>query len=299
MKIEVKNVDATKREIKIEIPKDRVKQRLDEVYDEIGKVAKVKGFRPGKAPRHILESEHGKIANEKMMEKLIPEAYQESIDNEKLDPIDLPEISNVQLQGGVLSFTATMDIRPEFAVKDYKGIAVKSKKAEISDEELGKTLDFFKQSQEKGKKDVQINDDFAKGLGYPNLEELKTSFRRQMEIEKERQNRVDVENQILDFLIKNTKITVPQSTVEKHLQRLAQDARNRLEQQRVDKQEADKQMQEFVKKMRPNAERDVKVFFILGKIAELENIKIEKGEHLVQKVIGFLLKEARWEEAKS
>ena len=50
--------------------------------------------------------------------------------------------------------------------------------------------------------------------------------------------------------------------------------------------------------MKPSAERDVKAYFILEKIAQQENIKIEQGENLLQKVIGFLLKEAQWEEAK-
>ncbi len=47
MKVEVKKVDATKRELKFEIPKDRVTQKLDQVYADIGKEAAVKGYRPG------------------------------------------------------------------------------------------------------------------------------------------------------------------------------------------------------------------------------------------------------------
>ncbi|MDP8266110.1 MAG: trigger factor [Candidatus Aceula meridiana] len=298
MKVEVKKVDATKREMKFEISKDRIKQKLEEVYQEIGKTAKIKGFRPGKAPRHLLESEHGKIANEKMMERVIPEVYQEGIVTEKLNPIDLPDIFDVKFQDGIISFTATLDIRPEFTVKDYKGIKVKKKKMEVRDEELTKTLDFFKQAQGKDKGEVKIDDEFAKGLGYPNLEELKASFRRQMELEKERQNRFDIENQVVEFLVKNTKFDVPKTTVERHLNRLAADTRQRMEKQGVKKEDLDKKVEEFIKKMKPNAERDVKAYFILEKIAQQENIKLEQGENLLQKVIGFLLKEAQWEEAK-
>ncbi|MCX5681034.1 MAG: hypothetical protein NT079_01920, partial [Candidatus Omnitrophica bacterium] len=165
------------------------------------------------------------------------------------------------------------------------------------DEELNKTLDFFKTAQGKDK-ETKIDDEFAKGLGYASLEELKTSFNRQMELEKDRQNRFDVENQIVDHLVKNTKLIVPKTTIQRHIDRLTQDVRGRLEKQNLKGEELEKKVEEFVKNMKPNAERDVKAYFILDKIAEQENMKVEQGENVFQKVIGFLLKEAQWEEAK-
>ena len=62
MKVEVKKVDALKRELKFEIPREKVTEAMDLVYNEIGKHAKVKGFRPGKVPRHILADSHGQLA---------------------------------------------------------------------------------------------------------------------------------------------------------------------------------------------------------------------------------------------
>lgn len=297
MKVEVKKVDATKRELKLQVPKERVTKRLEEVFEDISRAAKIRGFRPGKAPRHVVEQEHGKLAQEKMMESLIPEVYQEAVKQESLTPVDFPEISDVKFKDGELSFTASLDIQPEFTVSDYKGIKVQKKPAQVTDEELNKTLDFFKTAQGK-EKETKIDDEFAKGLGYPSLEELKASFKRQMEIEKDRQNRFDIESQIVDHLIKNTKLTVPKTTVQRHLDRLIHDVRHRLEQQNLKAEELEKRVEEFVKNMKPNAERDVKAYFILEKIAEQEKMKIEQGENVFQKVIGFLLKEAQWEEAK-
>jgi FKBP-type peptidyl-prolyl cis-trans isomerase (trigger factor) len=298
MRIEVKKIDATKREMMFEVSKERVTQELEAVFTEVGKSAKIKGFRPGKAPRHVIEAEHGKLAQEKMIERVIPAAYQEGIKKENINPIDLPEIKDVQVKDGMLSFTACLDIRPEVVVKEYKGIRIKKKNAQVTDEEINKTLDFFKKSQGK-EKEVDINDDFAKGLGYPTLDEMKASFRRQMELEKERQNRADVENQIIDFLVKSVKFFVPKTTVDRHLGRLAHEARHRLEKQNTAKEEIDKKIEEFTQKMRPNAERDVKAYFILEEIAKQENITLEEGENVFQKVVSFLLKEAQWEEAKS
>jgi len=79
IKIAIKKVDAVKRELRFEIPKERVSQKFDEVYKELGKIVKVKGFRPGKVPRHILESQHGGKAKEEVLRKLVPEIYHEGV----------------------------------------------------------------------------------------------------------------------------------------------------------------------------------------------------------------------------
>src|ERR1700690_2715060 len=127
MKVEVKKVDALKREMKFEIPREKVTEAMDSVYLEIGKHAKVKGFRPGKAPRHILTTSHGQLAKDETIKKIIPQAYHDGVNQHQLNPIDLPEITEVNLKDGVLTFTATLDIRPEVKVGKYKGIPVERK----------------------------------------------------------------------------------------------------------------------------------------------------------------------------
>src|SRR3989338_8783449 len=181
MKVEVKKVDAVSRELRFEIPKERVIQKLDEVYKELGKVAKVRGFRPGKVPRHVLESHHSQLAQEEVVKKLIPDAYQEGIEREKLNPIDLPEIFDVNFREGMVTFRAKLDIKPEVKIADYKGIKVKRKSSTVTEEELNKTLELFKKGQGEDK-EINIDDTFARGLGFPSLEEFKKSLARQMEM---------------------------------------------------------------------------------------------------------------------
>ena len=144
MKIEVKKIDATKRELKFEIPKDRVTKTMEEIYAEVGKGAKIKGFRPGKAPRHLVEAHYGKLVQEETIKKIIPEVYHEGIEKENISPIDLPEIEDVHFKDGVISFKARLDIRPEVKIKDYKGIKITRKDSQVTDEEINKTLEFFK-----------------------------------------------------------------------------------------------------------------------------------------------------------
>lgn len=291
MKVEVKKVSEVARELTFEVPKETVNPKFDEVYKDLAKKVTVKGFRKGKVPRNILETHHRQQAEEEVIRKVVGEAYEKALQDEDIKPIDLPEIHEVSLREGVVRFTAKLEIKPDIQLKDYKGLKVKRKDSQVTDEEINKTLEVFKQGQGK---DVELNDDFAKGMGFPGLEDFKKSLARQLELEKDRQNKVDVENQIIEQLLKSTKVTVPQSLVERQLHRRLQEYQNQMQQQGVSAEEAQKRVQESEKELRTAVEKDVQVYLILDKIASEEKMDIKQGENLPAKVIEFLLKEAKW-----
>ncbi len=299
MKVEVKKVDALTRELKFEVPRERVTQAMDNVYAEIGKHAAVKGFRPGKVPRNILVTSHGKMAQEETIKQLIPVAYHEGVGKEQLNPIDLPEISDVVLKDGILTFTATLDIRPEVKVGEYKGIKVIRKDAKVTDEDINKTLDFFKKGRGEGQ-ETPIDDAFAKGMGFPSLEEFKKALTRQLEFDKDRQNRMDVENQIVDHLLKTAKLIVPQSLVKRQFAHRYNETLRRLKSQGMSDENIKSREEEIKKSLNEVVERDVKVFLILEEVAKLEKIEaVDENDSLPGKVIELLLKEAKWEDAKA
>ena len=291
MKVDVKKVNEVARELTFEVPKETVTPKFDEVYKDLAKKVTVKGFRKGKVPRNILETHHRQQAEEEVIRKVVGEAYEKALQDEDIHPIDMPEIHNVSLKEGVVRFTAKLEIKPDIQLKEYKGLKVKRKDSKVTDDELNKTLEVFKQGQGK---DVEVNDDFAKGMGFPSLEEFKKSLARQLEMEKDRQNKVDVENQIIEQLLKSTKVTVPQSLVERQLHRRLHDYQNQMQQQGVAAEEAQKRINESEKELRTAVEKDVQVYLILDKIAAEEKMDIKQGENLPAKVIEFLLKEAKW-----
>ena len=295
MKIEVKKVDDLRRELRFEIPKERVSKKLNDVYEDIGKVAKIKGYRPGKAPRHVLEMHHSKLAQQETIEKLIPEVYQEGIAKEKIVPMDMPEIHDVTFEGGVVRFTAKLDIRPEIKVKDYKGIKVVRKSSQVTDEEVEKTLEYFKKGQGDDKS-VSLDDSFARGLGYPSLADFKKFITRQLEMDKDRQNHVDVENQIVEHLLKNTKFAVPHSLIHRQVHRRMEEVQKRLKSQGMSDEDIKKREDELHKDLEKSVEKDIRVYLIFEKITELEGMTFKEGESMPHKVMELLLKEAKWEE---
>ena len=297
MKLAVKKLDAVRLELKFEVPRERVSKKFDKIYEELGKVVKVKGFRQGKVPRHILETQHNKLAKEEVIKELIPEVYQEGLEKEKIKPIDLPEILDVNLNEGKVTFTAKLDIKPEVKISDYKKIKVQRKSSAVTSEEVNKTLEFFKKSQGEGK-EIPIDDAFAHGLGFPSLEEFTKSLTRQLEIDKDRHNRMDIENQVAEHLLKKAKLTTPTSLVKKQLAHRLEDIRRRLASQGLSPEDIKKKEEEIHKQLEESVEKDIRIYLILDKIAEIETIPVNEGENLAVKVMEFLLKEAEWEEAK-
>lgn len=290
MKIETKKIDTTKREINIEVSGDIIKNKFDEVFNRIAKEAKVPGFRPGNAPRDILEKNFSSDAHQAVMKELIPDVYNEAIDKEGLDVIEMPEISDVKLDRNILSFKASVEIRPEIKLKDYKGIEVEYKKITVDSDELKRSLDSMKETR----KLDNIDDSFAKSLGYPDLGELEKAIQRQIYLQKENIQRQKIENEIVKNIIKDIDFKLPQSLVKRQLQELVRQAKLDLALKGVDRQEIEKQEETITKNFEAEAKEQVKVYMILAEIAKKENMPLD--EHMPRQVMEFLLREAEWKE---
>ena len=141
MTITVEDVAPCKKRLKIEVPANRVKQAYDKVADDFQKEARIPGFRPGHAPRAVvLKKFHKDIENE-AQRTLVPEAYEEAINEKKLRVVSQPEIEDLKYQPGLsLSFSTLVELVPEFKLPDYKGLVIKKQETEVTDEEIDKTL---------------------------------------------------------------------------------------------------------------------------------------------------------------
>ena len=122
--------------IEIELSPDELNQEFDQAFANIRKIARVPGFRPGHAPRDLLETHYGKKAEEEVIKRAIPEYYLKGIKEEKLMPVAPPEIENIQFKNHTLCFSAKVDVKPEFKLKgNYKSLRIIKKKIK-SDHDL-------------------------------------------------------------------------------------------------------------------------------------------------------------------
>jgi len=289
MKIEVKKLDSTKREINIEINDDTVKNKFEDVFARIAKEAKVAGFRPGHAPRDILEKHYSSSAHEQVLKELVPDVYNEAIKKEGLDVIELPQITDVKLDRIKLTFKAIVEVSPEIPLKNYKRQKIDYKNITVTPEEIKRNIDSLRESR---KTDV-IDDRFARSLGYPNLAELEKAVERQIFLQKENQQRENLENGIVQNITGELDFKLPQSLVDRQLQDLVRRAKMDLALKGVVREEIEKHEKKISDDLEPQARKQVKVYLVLAEIAKKENIPMD--DNMSARVIEFLLKEADWQ----
>lgn len=288
MKTEVKKIDSTKRELNVSVEGEIVKNKFEEIFNKVAKEAKVPGFRPGNAPRDILEKQYGSYVHQEVIKELIPDVYNQAIDQEGLDVIELPNISDVKLDKNNLSFKAEVEIAPEIQLKNYKGIKLAYKKIEVTEDEVKRHLDALKESR----KIDSLDDNFARSSGYPNLSVLTEAFQKQIYLQKDNLERQNIENQIIAYLTKDTDFKIPQPLIKRQLEDLLRQAKLDLALKGISREAIESREKELTKELEPQAEKQVRIYLILQAIAKKE--KIATDEQMSRKVMEFLLREARW-----
>jgi FKBP-type peptidyl-prolyl cis-trans isomerase (trigger factor) len=288
MKTEVKKLDSTKCEINVAINGELVKNKFEEVFAQIAKEAKVPGFRPGKAPRDILEKYYASTVHEQVLKELVPDVYNQAIAAEKLDVIELPQITDVKLDRLNLSFKAVVEVTPEIAVKNYKQQLISYKAVSVSSDEVNRQIDSIKESR----KALTLDDQFSRSLGYPNLSELQKAVERQIFITKENQQRQRIENELIENITKGLEFKLPQALVERQTQDMLRQAKIDLAMKGLPRDKIDEQEKLLLEGIQPEAKKQVKVYLILSQIAKKENIVID--DHMPARVMEFLLREANW-----
>jgi trigger factor len=373
MKANVEEISSIKKKVSIEIPEDQVTQEVESFYKDVGKKAKIKGFRPGKVPRNILERYFKDYVKAEVIQKLIEETYPKALSEADLHPVSPPVIDPGEFEvGKPFQYSAVLEVKPEVKLEGYTGLKIEGKKEEVKDEEVegrlkalqnlhanlktisearpiqagdyvivdyeasmggkplegGKAIDFtvevgsgqfipafeekligLKPEEEKeievsfpedygyqkwaGKtisfhvkiKEIKekilppLDDEFAKDLGdYSSFEELKAKLKGEIEKEKELGLERQLKDQVMDQLLEANPFEVPESLVEEQTKTLVSDTKLRLAAQGVDLKNlglSEEKLQEDYKAM---AQKQVKTFLILEKIADQEGIAVTDEE---------------------
>jgi len=137
MEIVVENVSDLTKKLTITLPKDVVRKKLDKAYNKLNKDVSLKGFRKGKVPRSVLEKNFKEQVQAEVGEQLVQETYFDAVEQEKIEPVVHPEITEHSFpESGTFVYVAMVDVKPEFEMAQYKGIDVEKQIVTISDEEL-------------------------------------------------------------------------------------------------------------------------------------------------------------------
>jgi trigger factor len=301
--------------LEIELPVESMNSKKEKALKQLSQHVEIKGFRKGTAPAKMVEDQIGQM---KILEEMAYQAIVEALPGitiaEKINALTQPKISILKIaEGNPLQFKADFVLMPDVELADYKKIAKETKKSEeekVSEQEIDEYIEYIRSSKaeaetlrkktssdpkereeankkpEEDKKEApktelpELNDEFVKTLGdFKNVEDFKKQLTENMCKDKNEKAKQKRRIEIVEKIIAESKIEIPEIMVEEEIQRMLQQFKGDLEQAKMDFEEylksIKKTQDDLFKEWRPDAIKRTKMNLILPKIANEEKIEAE------------------------
>ncbi len=157
MSLQVEKLEKNMAKLTIEATAEEFEKAVQKAYQKNKSRINLPGFRKGKAPRVMIEKMYGKgVFYEDAANELIPEAYGKALEECDLDIVSRPEIDVTQIEAGKpFIFTATVALKPEVTLGDYKGVEVTARPVEVTDDEVQAEID---KEREKNSRVTDVDD---------------------------------------------------------------------------------------------------------------------------------------------
>ena len=163
MKVTVSKKEHNITELVIELPVEDVAKAYEKAYQKLAQQVNIPGFRKGKAPRKMIEARVGADGmRSEAFDFVIPDAYRRAVEENSIDPVGRPEVTDVTLNAGEpCVFTVSVVTRPEVVLGEYKGLTVNAPVTEVTSEEVDKQLESLRERHAK----MVVAEDAALGQG--------------------------------------------------------------------------------------------------------------------------------------
>jgi len=146
--VTVESLAPCKKLVRVEVESQKVDEAFETITKDYQRHANLPGFRPGKAPRKMVETKYKEDIEHEVRRKLINESYRQAIDEQKLDVLGNPDIEEIQFsRGQPMQFAATIETAPDFELPEYKGIPVQREGRSVTDEDVQKALNLLRERQ--------------------------------------------------------------------------------------------------------------------------------------------------------
>ncbi len=140
MQVSVESGEGLERRMTVELPAEQIDAEVTKRLKQIGRTAKLDGFRPGKVPMKLLRRNYGGQVLQEVYGQLIESSYQQAIQQENLKPAGMPRIEPADsTDEGHFSYIATLEVMPEIALNKLEG-EIKRPVAEVTDEDVDDML---------------------------------------------------------------------------------------------------------------------------------------------------------------
>jgi len=146
VKVEVRDAGAWRKVLSIEVAPDELKQDYDAALEEYRRKAVLPGFRKGKVPRTMLESQFGHSLEHEVLERAVRRSYQEAVREKGLEPVEYPAVDKISYEKGQpLTYEAAVDVRPEVAATNYDSLELESHDTAVPDADIDRALEDLRQ----------------------------------------------------------------------------------------------------------------------------------------------------------
>jgi trigger factor len=147
MQVTVEDISSVKKTLRVEISKEEVSKEIDRAYDEIKRTARIKGFRPGKTPRSVLEKMFKKDVLADVSSRLIQSSFIDAIKEKDLKVVGRPKLDPPELKAEQpFTYAATVEVTPPIANVDFKGLNLKRNLYRVSDAEVNAQLKMLQKN---------------------------------------------------------------------------------------------------------------------------------------------------------
>ena len=146
MNVSVVDVSANQKKLQVEIPASKVRKELDSRYRELGKQARIKGFRPGKVPRSILQSYYGKSIENEVSNQFIQDTFSDALSKADLKPLAEADVGEMRFEDdGSFTYVATVDVSPPFELQGYKELEINKPAVEVTEQQIDAELERLRE----------------------------------------------------------------------------------------------------------------------------------------------------------
>jgi trigger factor len=148
--VTVENLAPCKKLLRVELDIAAVDEAFKSTTKEYQKQAALPGFRPGKAPEHLVVKKYATEISDDVKRKLIGDSYRKAVEEQKLDVLGYPDIEEIQFgRGQALQFAATIETAPDFQLPEYKGLNVKRDGKTVTDADVERALELLRDQRVK------------------------------------------------------------------------------------------------------------------------------------------------------
>ncbi|HNZ58954.1 MAG TPA: trigger factor [Syntrophorhabdaceae bacterium] len=144
MKVDVVDVDRVTKKIEVEVPADKITEITENIYGELKRQAKIKGFRPGKIPKSILTTYYKDYIEDELKRRVIEGTMSEVLSEANVKPVTEP-IADFVEDGDRFVYTLLCEVFPDIEISSYKGVEVEVDAIRVTDDDIDKRIEQMKE----------------------------------------------------------------------------------------------------------------------------------------------------------